>query len=267
MSTPGNPVLYLLTPPQKQSAAARWGLPLAHLAYRVGNGPHLFRTQLPTPPTGGIMVLDHREFDGRGKAEPICQEVVRECAARNFQGVFCDFEGVPLPILERVVTLLGQTLQNRGWSFYIPMSYATCSSSGKVVVPTALSGGSLRHHLREAIDIYGLERVAIGLQWSCEDFSLPAKNGSGVPLAASELTDLCKKRHPNIYFSNDLCANYFTYMRTGESPHFILFDDAQSMRKKLDLAREMGIREAFLPYPEKPEELSKLLDGNAKKTP
>lgn len=267
MPTPENPVLYLLTPPQHQMDAARYGLTPAHLAYRVGGGPHLYRSQLPAPLHGGVMVLDNRGFDGGGSAETFCQEVVRECAARGFQGVFCDFEGAPMPLLERAVALLAPTFRKRGWSLYVPQGYPVHSSDVKVVVPTALSGGSLRYHLREAVDTYGLERVALGLQWSCEDFSLPARSGSGTPLTAAELREVLKKRRPSVYFSDDLCAHYFTYMPTGEAPHFVLYDDAVSMGKKLQLAKEMGIREGFLPYPEEPKLLSELLGTGQKETP
>lgn len=267
MSPKERPTLYLLTPPQHQTRAAAYGLTLAHMAYRVGEGPHLFRTQLPAPLNGGIMVLDNQGFNGTGKAELFCQEIVRECAARNFQGVFCDFEEPAPPVLERVIALLAPTFQKRGWSLYASRRYAGHVPGAKVVVSTALSGGSLRHHLREAIDTYGLERVVLGLQWSCEDFTLPARNGSGTPLTYEELAELRKKRRPSVYFSDDLCAHYFTYMPTGGIPHFILFDDAVSMERKLLLAQEMGIREAFLPDPEEGEELSKLLGDTKKETP
>lgn len=267
MSPDKYPTLYLLTPPQSQNRAAAYGLTPAHLAYRVGEGPHLFRTQLPAPLTGGIMVLGHQGFRGGGRAEQLCQEIVRECAARSFQGVFCDFEEPVLPVLERAVALLAPTFQKRGWDLYAPRRYAGRVPGAKVVVSTALSGGSLRQHLREAVDTYGLERVVLGLQWSCEDFTLPARNGSGTPLSFGALAELRKKRRPSVYFSDDLCANYFTYMPTGESPHFILFDDAVSMERKLLLAREMGIGEAFLPCPEDGEELSKLLGSGKKETP
>lgn len=267
MSTTGWPTLYLLAPPQLQGGLASYGLTMAHPAYRVGQGPHLFRTQLPTPLTGGVMVLDHREFDGAGKAELFCQEVVRECAARSFQGVFCDFEGAPLPVLERAVALLAPTFQKRGWSLYVPPSYAAHAPAAKVVLSTALSGGSLRRYLREAIDGYGVQRVALGLQWSCEDFVLPARDGSGRSMTRAELSELLEKRRPAVYFSDDLCAHYFTYMPTGGSPHFILYDDGESMEKKLRMAAEMGIGEAFLPCPEAQEELVKLLGRREKKTP
>ena len=197
MLTSEKPALHLLVPPSVQGVAAQHGLTPAHLAYRVGSGPHLFRTQLPATLKGGIMVLEHRGFDGAGQAETFCQEVIRECAVRSFQGLFCDFD-IPavIPVLERAVTLLAPAFQKRSWSLYVPQGYAANAPGAKVVVPTALSGGSLRHHLREAIDAYGLERVALGLQWSCEDFSLPAREGSGVPLSWNELKSFAPKTPP-----------------------------------------------------------------------
>lgn len=261
MSTPEDVLLYLLVSPQQRSEATRYHLTPAHLAYRVGGGPHLFRTQLPTPLAGGIMVLDREGFQGDGKVEPFTQEVVRECTARGFQGVFCDFEGQPTSVLERITEALSAAIPKRGWSLYVPQSYAEHAPGAKVVIPTALSGGSLRHYLREAIDLYTHQRVVLGLQWSREDFTLPARNGSGTPLSADELSALRQKRRPSVFFSEDLCAHYFTYMPTGESPHFVLFDDADSMGKKLGLARELGVREAFLPCPDAPEELSRLLEN------
>lgn len=268
MSMTQRPTLYLLAPPNLQAGLAHYGLIPAHPAYRVGQGPHLFRTQLPAPLTGGVMVLDHRDFDGAGRAEPFCQEVVRECAARSFQGVFCDFEGEPIPVLERAAALLAPSFQKRGWSLYLPPSYAANIPGAKAVISTALSGGSLRRRLREAIDAYGIQRVVLGLEWSCEDFVLPARDGSGRPMTRPELKELLQKRRPNVYFSDDLCAQYFTYMPTGGSPHFILYDDAASMEKKLRMAAEMGICEGFLPLPEDEEELPKLLQsGQKKETP
>ncbi|UQT46765.1 hypothetical protein M5E87_16075 [Flavonifractor plautii] len=41
------------------------------------------------------MVIDNTGFDGRGEAGPFCQEVLRECMARGYDGILCDFEGHP----------------------------------------------------------------------------------------------------------------------------------------------------------------------------
>ena len=53
----------------------------------------------------------------------------------------------------------------------------------------------------------------------------------------------------SVYFSEELCARYFTY-RTGSENHYVLFDDAQTLRKKAALAENRGIREGFFMLPE-----------------
>lgn len=59
-------------------------------------------------PQGGLMALDCVGFDGRGEAAPLCDEVVRECAARGFRGAVCDFEQGGVPLLDQVVRRLGE---------------------------------------------------------------------------------------------------------------------------------------------------------------
>ena len=58
--------LLLTAPPDQCRAALRFGLPVAHVAYRVGGGPHLFRASIPVSVRGGLMVIDNTGFDGRG---------------------------------------------------------------------------------------------------------------------------------------------------------------------------------------------------------
>ena len=41
--------------------------------------------------------------------------------------------------------------------------------------------------------------------------------------------------------------------------HFVLYDDAGSIRKKLDIAGRMGITRAFLPYGQADDLLPRLL--------
>lgn len=98
--------LLLTAPPDQCRAALRFGLPVAHVAYRVGGGPHLFRASIPVSVRGGLMVIDNTGFDGRGEAGPFCQEVLRECMARGYDGILCDFEGHPLQVLAQAVRTL-----------------------------------------------------------------------------------------------------------------------------------------------------------------
>lgn len=61
-----------------------------------------------------------------------------------------------------------------------------------------------------------------------------------------------------MFFDQDLCAHHFTYMENSTA-HFVLFDDCASLRRKLALAGDLGIRRAVLVYPEVEDILPQLL--------
>ena len=240
--------LILAAPPEDVTAAQAHGLTLAHMAYRVGGGPHLFRSNQPIPARGGLMYIDDGGFDGRGTPDAFCQEVVRECAARGFGGVICAFDR-KLPLLSAVVEQLGPMLVRQGRSFYVSEPYGRCTATGRVLIPTALSGGSLRQRLGEAAERYGAGRVALAVGRTAADFFLPSPDGQGRPLTREELKARLEERSPSVFFSDELCARYFTYMNRQSGAHFVLFDDAGSIRKKLRLAEALGIDRALL-WPE-----------------
>ena len=241
--------LILAAPPEDVTAAQAHGLTLDHMAYRVGGGPHLFRSSQPIPARGGLMYIDDGGFDGRGTPDAFCQEVVRECAARGFGGVVCAFDR-KLPLLSAVVEQLGPMLVRQGRSFYVSEPYGRCTATGRVLIPTALSGGSLRQRLGEAVERYGAGRVALAVERTAADFFLPSPDGQGRPLTLEELKARLEERSPSVFFSDELCARYFTYMNRQSGAHFVLFDDAGSIRKKLRLAEALGIDRALLCWPE-----------------
>ena len=251
--------LILTAPPDQTRAAQRFGLPVAHVAYRVGGGPHLFRANMPVTLRGGLMVVDNTGFDGRGEAGPLCQEILRECMARGFDGILCDFEGYPVPVLAGAVKALGEACRRRGWPLYVPEAYGSCSDSALVLIPSALSGGSLRQRLQEAVERYGAGRTALAVERAAEDFFLPSPTGQGMPLTREELQERLEERAPSVFFSSELCAHYFTYMSRQNGAHFVLFDDAGSIRKKLQTARSLGITSAVLAYPQVDDLLDEIL--------
>lgn len=253
-----NSNLILAAAPTELLAAQSYGLTLAHMAYRVGGGPHLFRANLPVPALGGLMVIDDAGFDGRGDPTGFCQEVVRECSARNYTGVICDFER-PLALLGRIVAQLSPLLSRQNRPLYVSEQYARYSDTAKILIPSAISGGSLHQRLSEAVDQYGPGRVALAVERAAEDFFLPSPTGQGIPLSREELQTRIDEREPAIFFSGELCAHYFTYMNRQNGAHFILFDDAASIRKKLHVARSLDIADALLPYPEVSDILPEIL--------
>ncbi|MCI6256790.1 MAG: hypothetical protein MR648_09365 [Clostridiales bacterium] len=251
--------LTLIAAPEESAAAQAAGLPVAHLAYRVGSGPHLFRANLPVAARGGLLAADCRGFDGRGEPSALCQEILRECSARGFTGVYCGFEGRPFPLLRQAAAELEDLLERRGWPLYVPEAYAHGLRRARVLIPTALSGGSLEQRLSDAEEHFGRERVTLAVERVAMDFFLPSPTGQGVPLSREKLRARLEELHPTVYFSRELCAHYFTYMSKENGVHFVLYDDAGSIRKKLDIAGRMGITRAFLPYGQADDLLPRLL--------
>lgn len=141
--------LLLAVPSDAVQSAARYGLPMAHVAYRVGKGLHLLRAGLPITVRGGLMLIDGGGYSGPGDPEVFCREVLGECSARGFDGLVCDFEGEPVRPLAVTVQRLGQLLGRRGWPLYLHEGYARFAPSGIVLIPSALSGGSLAGRLEE----------------------------------------------------------------------------------------------------------------------
>lgn len=254
-----NSTLILTAPPNQSRAALRFGLPVAHAAYRVGGGPHLFRANMPISVRGGLMALDCVGFDGRGEAGPFCQEVLRECSARGYDGILCDFEGRPMPLLAEIIRTLAGLTQKRGWPLYVTEAYGDYADSAKVLISSALSGGSLVQRLREAAERYSTGRVTLAVERVAEDFYLPSPTGQGQPLTRAELSRMLEERSPSVFFSGELCAHYFTYMSRENGAHFVLFDDAGSIRKKLQVARSLGITHAVMAYPQVDDLLDAIL--------
>lgn len=235
-------------PPQQLSALRGWQAVPAHLAYRLGPGPHLFRAG-STAPKGGLMVVDDRDFDGLGSTGPLCQEILRECQVRSFSGAILDLEN-RLPPLEQIAGTLDEAFARRGWTLYVPEPYGARAPHARVMIPSALSGGSLRRRLEEALERFGESRTVLALERRREDFYLPSPTGSGQPLTEEELEQLKRRLSPSIFFSGDLCARYFTYMSRDNGAHFVLFDDGDTLRHKVEVARGLGIRTFLAPWAE-----------------
>jgi hypothetical protein len=64
------------------------------------------------------------------------------------------------------------------------------------------------------------------------------------------LKEKLSQLHPAVFFSNELCARYFTYMNRETGAHFVLFDDADTLRRKVEVAHRAGIHTFIAPFPE-----------------
>jgi len=193
---------------------------------------------------------------GTGSPDLLAAEVIRECIQRGFDGVMLAFQRTS-PELHTVAAVLAGRLRRQGGELYLPEAFANDSDWARVLIPTAISGGSLPARLEEMVGYYGKERICLDIERLRMDFCLATEGEVGQQLTAKELYDLTREQDPQAYFSQDLSAYYFTYQDVKGS-HFVLYDDAGSIRKKLFQAEKLGIDHAMLFFPEVEDILSAL---------
>ena len=238
-------IFYVLTPPAQLPRLRHYACRPVHLAYRISPSLRLLRLQGAQYLRGGIMAVGDCAELPRGDPGLFATELLRECSFRGFRGVLLDLEqpSHPLvPILPRMETLLAR----QGVTLFLPEPYAAPLHSAKVLLSSAVSGGSLAHRLDEAVRQFGADRVVLAVEKNAEDFLLPALTGCSRPLSPEQL-----RSHTDCaFFSPALCAQYSTYRDPSGEIHFILFDNAHSVTQKLHRARRAGITRFLLPWAE-----------------
>lgn len=242
--------LYLAAAPEQEGSVTCPLSQRVRAAYRT-DGTHLLSSPLPPQLRGGMLLLSDREAPSLSDPDTLAREVMQECLRRNYSAVVLDFESVRD---DRFPARMAAWCSRYKRRLYVPETFADTAGTS-VLVCTAVTGGSLRSHLQQAIARYGTGRVALDLQRLMTDYPLPS-SGIGSSLPREEWAKLAAGRP--IYFSDELCARYFTW-RSGSQMHFVLYDDADTMQRKIALGDELGIAEGFLMYPEVEDIAEKLM--------
>lgn len=251
--------IYLAVTPSEAQEAARFRCSLAHVAYCIGPDSTLLRQNLLLQTRGGLLSVTDRDAPFIASPEQLAAAALRECGRRGYGGVLLDFEQPPAPDQLAFAQALAKRLAPR--PLYVPEGYASVPGAVSLVC-TALSGGSFVQYLQEtAAARGGPGTLALDVQRLRMDFPLPARSGEGRPLSQQEFQALMDRESPAVFFSQDLCARYFTYTREGET-HFVLFDDAETLQQKLRAGSAMGFSAAFLMYPEVRDLLPRLFPGS-----
>lgn len=213
---------------------------IAHLAYRLEDGPKLYRSTAPEEIHGGILAVDDTPLKHIGNSQFLCRQAVRECRARGAIGVFANWSRKPSPEMARLTAELEEALIHADLLLWVPEVYVNCVRQGNILISSAISGGTLKKRLEEAVAAYHPRRVTLAVERMAEDFLLPARNGCGTPLSRQQLEERIRQLRPSVYYSAELCAHYFTYSKNGQL-HFVLFDTYGSLRKKWHLANQLGL--------------------------
>lgn len=246
--------LYLAATPDRLALCQSHTPYLAHMSYRIGEDGTLQSQPMPLSLRGGLMMLSVAG-NPPPDTEKLCRALLQLCLQRKFAGIVLDDEREADGRRLRFASGLEKMLLPYQRRLIVPRSYAGAVEHASVLVCTALSGGSLRQVLEEACRQYGAERIVLDLQRLTMGFSLPCPSGEGQWMTLPDLREAMAGRA--VFFSEDLCARYFTVHRGGRT-RFILFDDADTLRRKWQLGQQLGIGDALVMLPETEDLLPQL---------
>lgn len=235
-------LLFLAVPPPAAMEAAASGCPLALMAYRVGQGFHLYRTPLP-PCRADILYADCAGFSGRGPHNLLAAELLAECRARGYSGILLDLDSAAPPI-PAFCALLREAAAEDGVTLYLPQEAARDCPGAAALVTTAISAGTLEARVRGAASAGPAAMLVESVR---AEYTLPSA-GNGRELSDAELRAILAQHGKSARFSPELCENYLVCSRGG-AERFILWDDGASLCEKLRLARRLGVPSAFAYYP------------------
>lgn len=164
--------------------------------------------------------------------------------SRSCQGILAEFAR---PTLSDTVAALDQYASRLHLSCIVPLSQQEHAPNSLYLVDTAISGGSLKRRLSHLIEQLGTQRLVIQLVRSCAAFPIPSADADGIPLRPSDIDVLCQTYGAVPFFSHELCAKYFTYTDDGQ-PHFVLFDDRETLHAKRELLDSLGLTRQILAF-------------------
>lgn len=147
-------------------------------AYQVGAGPKLLRSCGPTTLRGGLLGAGLGDASPAGDPSQFCRQAVLECQSRGAAGIFADWDRFSRSLFQFTRTL-GHSLERAGLILTVPEAYAGVTEKARVLISSALSGGTLEVRLSEALERHGPDRTVLALQRMREDFRLPSPSGRG----------------------------------------------------------------------------------------
>jgi len=232
---------FIAAEPKDIKNASSFRQPLAHMAYKIGADARLYRAQDAASIDGGYMILN---ADGTVISDDhTVSEIINECKTKHFNGVFVNFGASPL------LTALAAALSEQNLRLIVPEPLGEDYKNAWVTVSTALSGGTLKRRLGDAVNTYGAGRIVLDVERIVRDFTLPAPDGEGRFVSREEFETLKARLSPTPFFSYDLCCNYFIFFEDGQT-HMVLYDNLGSIKNKLFIAGSLRIDKFMFLYSE-----------------
>lgn len=222
--------------PEHIRAVRALSRPLLHMAYNF-QGP--FPEDVKSSGSLDMMAVSGDLRSSRA------DDIARECRSKGFFGVAAGFNYCsPVEVLR-----LSQALSRKSIRLYLMESAYVRDCGANIIVSTAVTGGNLETHLKESVKKYGLQKVSLDFERLRHLFPLPNPKGAGEFLKPEEFKLLLDNADSPPQISAELLCKYFS-VTTESVTRFVLFDDLETLKLKLQLADSLNIDMGFLMYPE-----------------
>jgi len=214
-------------------------------------------------------------FSDDAKTERLTGELVAEAEAKGFRGISLDLEYVPKEYAAAYVRFamgLKEMLRQRGMELMIALSPKTSDEQPGLLYegidyrglgdaadyafimtyewgysygpPMAVAPlPEVRKVMEYAISRIPKEKLLMGIPNYGYDWTLPYEQGRPArSLGNQEAVELAIRYGSEIRYDDTAESPNFSYTTPGGEEHVVWFEDARSIRAKLDLVRELGIR-------------------------
>ncbi len=169
-------------------------------------------------------------------------ELAEECRRRELTAVLAGFGQSPALETARFC----DALLRRGLQPILTESAWRGGCGAEMLISTALTAGDLSGRLKAALE--RCPQLCLDLERLCRSVPAARPGDEGAALSRQALAGLLRQGGKVSLSPELMCKSLRTEIK-GEG-RLILFDDRETLEKKLRLAASLGIRRGFLLYPE-----------------
>lgn len=166
----------------------------------------------------------------------LLKDIEYEYIQKGFEGIFVDASNAQSSAF---IYELDKLCYKRKIELYVPLEYEKSAENAKLVFKTEITGGDLSNILQYKKMQFG-ERLVTLVRKIQREFSIPNQNDTYIDVEKLDTTGR------NVFFSENLYTNYFTYMKNENTCVFTMFDDENSIEKKIELCKRCSILEVFV---------------------
>ncbi len=230
--------VYMLCESDESLFHLKFPFRIGRFSYIAKGNRVLSEKNIPETP-GDMMVISMKDAE-----EYITPAIYDECRRREYTSVFLDTDEPPTDKSSSVFASVSASLKRRGLSTFCPFSFASFCPHSVPVADGAVTGGVFKDELTSLIKRH--RRMGISISRIISRFEMPCQDASGVSLLPKDLRRLRDAFDSDIFFSPQLMTNYFLFSNAPDKCGYVLCDNADTISKKLRLAKELGFSDAFL---------------------